>query len=90
MKNTILHCDLHDYLEIACLYKIEVTITLLNNSCYSGKLLTTGVNKATGEFITISLGENNDIMNIAMMSLKSMQPHSKNIHFDHVVFNTQQ
>lgn len=51
MNADLLHCDLHDYLEIACIYGIDVELQLKNGKYYIGIPLTTRVKSAQHEIL---------------------------------------
>ena len=86
MNKPLLKCDLHDYIEIVCLYRIEVEITLQNNVCLTGIPLTTGVNKKVGEYLVFRSNNKADTRSIPLLSLQSMQAVSANIHFNKINF----
>jgi len=87
MNNNILKCDLHNYLEIACLYRIEVELILQNSDHHIGIPVTTRVNKEIGECLEFNSKTGVGNMSIPLLSLKTMQSDSPNSHFDKVVFN---
>jgi len=41
MNNSIISCDLHDYLEIACMYGYQIQLTLNDNRIIEGKAMNT-------------------------------------------------
>ncbi|MCK7226324.1 Rho-binding antiterminator [Enterobacter asburiae] len=46
-------CDLHDYLEIACLYRYWLRIELSDGSCFDAKALTTRTTSDREEYLEI-------------------------------------
>ncbi|NLU17774.1 Rho-binding antiterminator [Serratia liquefaciens] len=44
-------CELHDYLEIACLYGYRLNVELVNGQCFQATALTTQTLENEGEFI---------------------------------------
>ncbi|BDX07526.1 Rho-binding antiterminator [Planctobacterium marinum] len=49
----MLSCDLHDYLEIICMFHYEVSITLKNDTDIDGKALDVGLNAERQEVLTL-------------------------------------
>lgn len=43
-KDTI-SCEMHDYLEVACLYRYELTVTLIDGAVIRGRARTTRTTK---------------------------------------------
>ncbi|PAJ74709.1 hypothetical protein CJF42_09105 [Pseudoalteromonas sp. NBT06-2] len=86
MSNLILKCDLHDYLEIACIYKITVELTLKNGVHIVGTPITTGVNKESGEYLVVQIKHGVEDVSIPLLSLQSMRAISSNSHFDKIEF----
>lgn len=86
--NNILNCDLHDYLEIACLYQYQVTITLNSGDKFTGTPKTTaareeGPNKYE---VLIFACDNGDTVDVELLQLKSMQVHTKHAKFTSISF----
>lgn len=48
-----LNCDLHDYLEIACLYGYRLLVEQVDGSSFEAKALTTRTNAAKEEFFVL-------------------------------------
>ena len=86
MNKPLLKCDLHDYLEIACLYSIEIKLTLQNNVSLIGTPLTTGINKKVGEYLVLRSNNKENTSSIPLVSLQTMQAMSANVHFDKIKF----
>ena len=86
MPQKPLPCDLHDYLEIACMYKIQVDITLKNGERHRGVPITTGIDKTLGEYLTFQPDESKITYPLSLLSIQSMQALSSNSHFDNVSF----
>ncbi|UZE96657.1 Rho-binding antiterminator [Alkalimarinus alittae] len=80
--SNILNCDLHDYLEIACLYQYRVTLVLKSGGKYTGIPQTT-IAKSKGSCkyeVLIFDCENGNTEEIELMALSSMRvltPHAK-------------
>jgi Rho-binding antiterminator len=83
VSQNFLKCDLHDYLEIACLYKFEVIIILKDATKVLGLPITTNtINKI--EYLEIkSAGE---LLTVPVLNLVSMRACMENPHFDLVEF----
>ncbi len=87
MSKQILQCDLHDYLEIACLYAIEVELSLQDGSRLVGTPITTRANSASGEFLEFRENQAEQQRSIPVLSMVSMRALSTNPHFDKIVFS---
>lgn len=88
MIDQIMLCDLHDYLEIACMYEIEVEITLKDGACHQGVPITTQTKKNEGEYLQFYTLCGRDLL-VPLLLLKSMRATSSNPHFDKVMFSDQ-
>lgn len=80
-------CDLHDYLEIACMYKIQVHLTLSNGDHYSGIPVTTRINTEREECLRILSDSANKQIDIPLYLLGAMKAITPNTHFDTIVFD---
>ncbi|MGH1441693.1 MAG: Rho-binding antiterminator [Cellvibrionaceae bacterium] len=87
MADNILPCDLHDYIEIACLYKIEVKLNLENNIGYTGIPITTGIDRTIGEYIEFLSNNDEKKIKIPLSCLESMQAIKPNPHFGKINFS---
>lgn len=85
MKATI-SCDLHDYLEIACMYKIQVSLVLTDGRYFKGSPITTSIN-AEKEECLLFLPDSSEIqVSIPLYLLEKMEAVTHNVHFNTVVF----
>jgi len=83
---TILDCNLHDHIEVACVYSIEVLLTLNNDETITGTPITTKIIKDEGEYLEFRTSIDKELLSISLMSLKSMQANNSNPHFDKINF----
>lgn len=83
---TPMNCDLHDYLEIACMYKIQVSITLTGGRQYKGTPITTKINAEKEECLEFLPVSSNEQMCIPLYMLETMKALTHNIHFNVVTF----
>ena len=81
-----INCDLHDYLEIACVYKIQVHLTLTNGECYNGVPVATRVNAQREECLQFLLDSGNEPIDIPFYMLEKMNAIAPSIHFSTVTF----
>jgi Rho-binding antiterminator len=79
-------CDLHDYLEIACLYKIQVYLTLTNGDNHSGIPVTTRINVEREECLQILPDSGSEKIDIPLHLLEKMKAITPNTHFNTIVF----
>jgi Rho-binding antiterminator len=87
VNQKIIKCDLHDYIEVACIYKIEVRCIFQDGSHLTGIPLTTKVGKDKKEYLTFNANDRESVTSISLLDLKSMQAMETNPHFDKVTFS---
>lgn len=77
-------CQLHDYIEIACLYRIRINLTMTDNTRVTGQALTTRTAADKREYLVIrsATGE----QQIELKHIKRMQALTPNPHFESVDF----
>lgn len=84
----ILSCDLHDYLEIACLYQYQVSLVLTSGEEYIGTPKTTIIKTVDGakhERLVVGC-DSGEIKEIDLLMLKSMHVLTKHAKFTDVRF----
>ena len=86
MKENIISCDLHDYIEIACLFEIEVKLVTRQGDIYIGTLITTRINDEKEEYVIISQTVHQAEVNLLLTQLNTMTAMTKNSHFSEVIF----
>ncbi len=84
MSQRILSCELHDYLEIACLYGYRVRLTLKNHQAIEGKALDTLSTAEKREYLLIDTGHGQQ--RIELNQLAKMQVLTPNAKFKDVTF----
>ncbi len=103
MNKQILSCDLHDYLEIACMYSMPITLTLNDGTEHIGVATTIKSNRTLGEYLVFYVTEHIGDMNneekivatnkqqdpllIPVLSLYRLQAMQTNPHFKKVIFS---
>ena len=80
-------CDLHDYLEIACMYKIQVHLVLTDGENYSGMPITIRVNTKREECLQLLLDSSNERIDLVLYQLETMEAVTPNNHFSKVLFS---
>ena len=80
----MLHCDLHDYLEIACMYNYRVKLVFKTGATVEGKAMDVKLNDGRKECISILVAD--ALMLIVVTDLVSMQARDENPHFSLVNF----
>lgn len=83
MNTRPISCDLHDYLEIACLYGYRVKLTLTDHQTVEGKAVDTLTGAEKREYLVIDSGEK---QHIELGLLKKLQVLTPNAKFTEVVF----
>jgi Rho-binding antiterminator len=83
MSNKFLKCDLHDYLEIACLYKFEVELLLSDGTNILAVPITT---KTINKIEYLEVNSSDELITVPVLNLKSMRSCIENPYFDKVQF----
>ena len=84
MSQHTLSCELHDYLEIACLYGYRVRLMLKNNQSIEGKAVDTLSTAEKREYLVIDTGQGQQ--RIELNQLVKMQVLTTNAKFKDVYF----
>ena len=84
----MLACHIHDYVEVACLYGINVELTLKTGETIVGKASTTRINDARQECITLVTVKDKEPVDVVLDTVTSMRAVESNPHFDVVQFGT--
>lgn len=82
MSECRIACDLHDYIEIACLYGYQVRLTLKDKRIVEGRAL----NIVTEEKREVLLLDHNPTEKIALDQLAKLQVLTPNARFTEVIF----
>lgn len=83
MNTSPISCDLHDYLEIACLYGYRVRLTLRDHQTLEGKAIDVLTSAEKREYLVIDAGQRQQI---ELSQLKKLQVLTPNAKFSAVVF----
>ncbi|WP_107852695.1 Rho-binding antiterminator [Oceanimonas marisflavi] len=81
----MMSCEQHDYIEIACLYRYTVTLTLVSGEQVSGVALDTARNEHRAECLKIRIGD--EVRLLPLASLTRMTAAAGNPHFQTVAFD---
>ncbi len=84
MSQCSISCELHDYLEIACMYGYRVKLTLKNHQTLEGKALDTLTTAEKREYLVIDNGHEQP--QIELNQLAKMQVLTPNAKFKDVSF----
>lgn len=77
-----LHCDLHDYLEIACMYGYELQVELRDGSGCTARALTTRTAPNKEEFLVLQ--NDNDQFEVRLDQLLAITPLDPNASFGRI------
>lgn len=80
----ILDCDLHDYLEMACLFHYRVHLTLKDAPPVTGSAMTTSITAEHQEKLKIHTDEG--ILDVPLEDLRKMEVLNENARFKEVLF----
>lgn len=83
MAGCSVSCELHDYLEIACLYGYRVKLTLEDCQIVEGKAVDTQTTAEKREYLVVDNGQK---IQIELSRLKKLQVLTPNAQFSEVVF----
>jgi Rho-binding antiterminator len=84
MTQKLLKCDLHDYLEIACLFRVKVELTLKDNTRVVGMPITIKIDSERNECVVVMTDGQQTL--VQTNSLSQMRALVVNHHFDVVEF----
>lgn len=80
----MLNCDLHDYIEIVCLYHYPLKLTLSSGIERTGTAVTTRYNDNRQECLVIRQNDNEQLVlldEIALLEVTVANPHLQQIRF---------
>ena len=80
----MLKCDLHDYVEIVCLYHYPLKLTLCSGEVLSGTAQTTCYNEKRDECLLLKLpdGEQQVVLDdISLLQVTVANPHLQQVRF---------
>ncbi len=80
----MISCNHYDYIEIVCLFKYPIEITLKSGQVVVGKAIDTARNHRREECIKLNI-ENSDVL-IVLDSIATLKVVVENPHFDEVSF----
>lgn len=83
MSKSTISCNLHDYVEIACLYHYQVKLTLRDRQTIEGKAIDTLSSANKCEYLLIDTGRKQQI---ELNQLKKLQVLTPNARFTEVIF----
>lgn len=81
----MLKCDLHDYIEIVCLYHYPLKLTLSSGAVLSGTALTTRYNDQRQECLLITQNDTEQqvvLDDIALLEVTVANPHLQQVRFN--------
>ena len=80
----MLKCDLHDYIEIVCLYHYPLKLTLSSGAVLSGTAVTTRYNDQRQECLVIKQNDNDEpvlLEDIVLLEVTVANPHLQQVRF---------
>ncbi len=80
----MISCHLHDYLEIACMYKYRVRVDLTNGESVDGVATDTRTTANKLEYLVVETTAGTQ--EISHQNLKSLEALDPNPHFDRIEF----
>lgn len=86
MSDQIINCHLHDYIEIACLYSLKISITLGGGEKVNGTAITTQTAPDKKEYLVINPEGKSGEKRIELIQIRRLQALTANPHFDCIEF----
>jgi Rho-binding antiterminator len=80
----MISCALHDYIEIACLYRYRIKLQLSNGQFVTGKAVSTETSADKKEYLLLESAP--ECLRIELTTIQSMQALTDNPHFDIIRF----
>lgn len=77
MHSCSISCELHDYLEIACLYGYRVRLTLKDRHILEGRAIDTFTTAEKREYLLIDAGQKQQIELRHLAKLEVLTPNAK-------------
>ncbi|SEH85567.1 transcriptional antiterminator, Rof [Rheinheimera pacifica] len=80
----MLKCDLHDYIEIVCLYHYPLQLTLSSGAVLTGTAVTTRYNDQRQECLVIKQNASEQLVvldDIALLEVTVANPHLQQVRF---------
>ncbi|MDV6343010.1 Rho-binding antiterminator [Nitrosomonas sp. Is37] len=84
MAQQIIECELHDYIEVACMYGYQVKLILKNQQIFEGKAKDIVTTAEKREFLIIDNEQGSQ--QVELIQLEKMQVLTPNAQFKEVVF----
>ncbi|UUT22918.1 Rho-binding antiterminator [Pseudomonas sp. T8] len=79
-----LNCDLHDYLEIACMHQYDLHIELLQGPGFVARALTTRTAPSKEEFLVLENEEGQGVAEVRLDQLLAITPLDSNASFGRI------
>lgn len=80
----MISCNLYDYIEIACMHRYPLKITMQNSEVIEGVALDTSLDNERNECIKIQ--QENQIRLVILQQITELEVLKQNPHFSHVSF----
>ncbi len=84
MTQQLIECELHDYIEVACMYGYQIRLILKNQQTFEGKAKDIVTNTEKREFLVIENAQGSQ--QIELIQLEKMQVLTPNAQFKEVMF----
>lgn len=86
MNKSVISCELHDFVEVACMYGYRLKLILKNSQIIEGKAIDIENSAEKGECLVIS-HDDNTRQHIDLTELTKMEVLTPNAKFQEVVFD---
>ena len=81
----MIDCNTYDFVEIACMYNMALTITAIDGTQESGSAMTTQINSQRQECLVLEADKGNTVL-LILEQIKTMTANQANPHFRQVNF----
>ena len=83
MEKDVISCELHDFVEVACMYKYQLKLTLKNGEVIEGKAIDI---LSVNQLERLVVDDSGEKKQVDLMVLAKMQVLTPNAKFSEVVF----
>jgi len=80
----VVSCDEYDYIEIACMYRYTVKLTMISGTVIEGVAMDTSRNQYGNECVVIYANKSNSLVELKVIS--KLEALTENSHFSEIVF----
>ena len=88
MENNVISCELHDFVEVACMYGYQLRLILKNDQVVEGKAIDIVQSDDKREFLVVDSGSKQHIDLMELSKMQVLTPHAKFSEIDFQQFHS--